>query len=268
MEPAPRSLRSLANGCQADRVWPEPAELLEMNFSNVSISGNRSVINGVVYNGSVSIINGQVFVDGKLQNGGGQSIKGDGQAAEESRNLSDHFTRVEASGINGLQIKCGSSEEKLQLQGESNILPLIETRVEDGTLHIGPKPGESFSTNQPIQVTLFMDNLDNLELSGSVDSQVSGLHSERLNLDLSGSSKVKLEGTARKLDLDLSGASSASAMGLMVDDVRADMSGASKAFVAPRNTLEVDGSGASSLAYQGNPKVSKDLSGAAQLHQL
>ena len=51
MEPAPRSLRSLANGCQADRVWPEPAELLEMNFSNVSISGNRSVINGVVYNG-------------------------------------------------------------------------------------------------------------------------------------------------------------------------------------------------------------------------
>ena len=252
-----------------NRELPALTELPGMNFSNISIGGGRSVINGVSYNGNVSIINGQVYVDGKLQNGsGGDSVRGDGKSAEESRNLSDHFTRVEASGINGLQIKCGSPEEKVQLQGESNILPLIETRVEDGTLHIGPKQGESFSSNQPIQVTLFMDNLDNLELSGSVDSQVSGLKSDRLNLDLSGSAKVKLEGTARKLDLDMSGASSASAMGLMVDDVRADMSGASKAFVAPRNTLEVDGSGASSVAYQGNPQVSKDLSGAAQLHQL
>ncbi len=238
-----------------------------MNFNSISIGGSGSVINGKHYSGNVSIINGQVFVNGKPAEGG-DSVRGDGNAAEESRGLSDHFTRVEASGINGLQIECGRSDEKVQLKGESNILPLIETRVEDGVLHIGPKSGESFSTNQPIHVTLFMENLDNLELSGSVDSQVIGLHADRLCLDLSGSSKVKLEGSARQLDLDMSGASSASAMGLMVDDVRAEMSGASKAFVAPQKSLEVDGSGASSLSYQGNPSVHQDLSGAASLRRL
>lgn len=231
------------------------------------MSGGGSVINGKHYSGNVSIINGQVFVNGEPE-GGGDSVQGDGKAAAESRDLSDRFTRVEASGINGLQIQCGQSDEKVELKGESNILPLIETRVQDGVLHIGPRSGENFSSNQPIHVTLFMDNLDNLELSGSVDSQVQGLHSDRLGLELSGSSKVKLEGTARQLDLDMSGASSASAMGLMVDDVRADMSGASKAFVAPQKSLEVDGSGASSVAYQGNPSVSKDLSGAASLNRL
>lgn len=234
--------------------------------NNIRIGGN-TVITNISHAGSVSIVNGQVFVDGKPVEAA-QSAQGDGKVAEESRGLSDRFTRVEASGINGLNIECGSSEEKVQLQGESNILPLIETRVEDGVLHIGPKDGASFSTNQPIQVTLFMDNLDNLELSGSVNSQVKGLHSDRLGLDLSGSSSVKLEGTARRLDLDMSGASSASAMGLLVDDVRAEMSGASSAMVSPKERLVVDGSGASRVAYQGNPVVNKDLSGAARLQQL
>ena len=240
-----------------------------MNFNSISIGGgsSKTVINGVSYSGNVSIINGQVFVNGKPAEAS-ESARGDGKAAEEYRGLSDRFTRVEASGINGLNIECGSSEEKVQLQGESNILPLIETRVEDGVLHIGPKDGASFSTNQPIQVTLFMDNLDNLELSGPVNSRVKGLHSDRLGLDLSGSSAVKLEGTARRLDLDMSGSSSASAMGLLVDDVRAQMSGASSATVAPKERLDVDGSGASSVAYQGNPVVKKDLPGAARLRQL
>ena len=232
------------------------------------MSGGGSFINGKHYSGNVSIINGQVYVNGKLAEAGGDSVRGDGKASQESRGLSDHFTRVEASGIQGLQIECGQSQEKVQLEGESNILPLIETRVENGVLHIGPKSGESFSTNQPIQVTLFMDNLHNLELSGSVDGYVRGLHSDRLALELSGSSKVRLEGTARQLDLDMSGASSAAAMGLLVDDVRAEMSGASSAMVAPQRTLEVDGSGASSVAYQGNPSVSKDLSGAASLNRI
>lgn len=225
-------------------------------------------VNGVSYSGSgsVSIINGQVFINGKAAGAGsGSTVEGDGKAAEESRGFQDHFTRVQASGIEGLEIKCGSAEEKVQLKGDSNILPLIETRVEDGVLHIQPKDGESFSTKQPIQVTLFMDGLEHLELSGAVHSDVSGVKSERLGLELSGASRVRLEGAAQRLDLDMSGASAVSAMGLMADEVRAEMSGASKALVSAEKSLRVDGSGASAVTYRGNPTVKQDLSGAAQL---
>ena len=223
-------------------------------------------INGVSFSGNVSIINGQVFVNGKAAQGSEQ-VQGDGNKAEESRTFEDHFRRVEASGIDGLQIQCGNSQEKLQLQGDSNILPLIETRVEDGVLHIQPKDGKSFSTQQPIQVTLQMEGLEHLELSGAVQSDVTGLHSDRLGLDLSGASRVRLEGAAQRLDLDMSGASSVSAMGLVADEVRAELSGASQAQVSAEKSLHLDGSGASALTYKGNPTVHQDLSGAARLRQ-
>lgn len=224
-------------------------------------------IGGKVYQGNVSIINGQVFVNGRpAEDGGAGRVSGNNLVTEEHRDLGDRFQRIQASGLDNLNVVCGSGKRGLDLKGESNILPQLESRVDaDGTLHIGFKPG-SYSPNSPVQGTLFMDEpLRDLELSGSVASQVENVDSRKLSIDLSGSSSAVVKGRTEQLDVDVSGSARFDGQWLVAGDASVDASGASKVRVRASNELEVDASGAAKVSYSGAQRLDKSVSGAASV---
>jgi hypothetical protein len=107
-----------------------------------------------------------------------------------------------------------------------------------------------------------------LVFSGASKGLIEGLHADKLKIELSGASDCKITGHTDYLKVEASGASHLKALDFFARNVDVDASGASSAQVHVQKSLKVDASGASHVKYKGSPVISKDLSGAASLHQV
>ena len=107
-----------------------------------------------------------------------------------------------------------------------------------------------------------------LVFSGASKGLIEGLHADKLKIELSGASDCKISGHTDYLKVEASGASHLKALDFFARNVDVDASGASSAQVHVQKSLKVDASGASHVKYKGSPVISKDLSGAASLHQV
>jgi hypothetical protein len=106
-----------------------------------------------------------------------------------------------------------------------------------------------------------------IEVSGA--SRLTGrLKANDVRLQVNGASNATLSGSAVTIDLDASGASRAELTSVPASEVKVVLSGASRATVAPKDTISVELSGASSLTYSGNPALqSVEISGASTIHK-
>jgi hypothetical protein len=107
-----------------------------------------------------------------------------------------------------------------------------------------------------------------LIFSGAAKGFAEGLKADKLKIELSGASDCKITGHTDYLKVEASGASHLKALDFFARNVDVDASGASSAQVHVQKSLKVDASGASHVKYKGSPVISKDLSGAASLHQV
>lgn len=93
-----------------------------------------------------------------------------------------------------------------------------------------------------------------IEVSGSSHLEC-GVKSGEVDVELSGASKIVLTGTAKELDAEVSGASGLHAQDLATEEASVEVSGASKAQVAPKKELKVSASGASTCIYVPSPEL-------------
>src|SRR5207237_7014062 len=103
----------------------------------------------------------------------GNATLGSGQIATETRNVGS-FQAIELRGSMKLVVQ-QAAKESVELRGDDNLLPLIETAVVDHagvpTLQIDTKRGTSFSTRNPMVVTVSVATLASLSLTGSGDAR-------------------------------------------------------------------------------------------------
>ena len=107
-----------------------------------------------------------------------------------------------------------------------------------------------------------------LSFSGASKGAAEGLRTDKLRVELSGASDFKIVGQSDYLKVESSGASHLKALEFLARNVDIEASGASSAQVQVQKSLKVDASGASHVKYKGSPVITKDLSGAASLHQV
>jgi hypothetical protein len=107
-----------------------------------------------------------------------------------------------------------------------------------------------------------------LLFSGAAKGSADGLRADKLKIELSGASDCRISGQSDYLKIEASGASHLKALEFLSRHVDVEASGASSASVQVQKSLKVDASGASHVKYKGRPIISKDLSGAASLHQV
>ncbi|MBU1677456.1 MAG: DUF2807 domain-containing protein [Bacteroidetes bacterium] len=188
-------------------------------------------------------------------------VRGSGDLKTEKRSISD-FSELSISGAFIVKIQVGG-EPKLEITTDDNILPYIITKVKGNTLIIDSR--KSLNPKNRIKVTVSTPYLESVESSGANTIFVRGIDSERFNVDISGASRLELEGKTNKMTVDLSGASSLAAFKLAADKVIVDLSGASSAEIYAKEELNADLSGASSVEFKGNPRIRKDISGAASI---
>jgi hypothetical protein len=192
----------------------------------------------------------------------GCMTRGSGTERRESRQA-EAFTEIDVGGIFDVRVQVGP-ETSVEIVGDDNIVPLVETTVSGGRLHL--ETSESISPDLDLVVNITTPDLRALRTSGSCDVNVRGLSGDEFELDASGVADITLAGVVQRLDLELSGAGRVDALGLTAQSVKVDMSGAGKADVHAERSLVADVSGAGSVSYAGNPTdVQRHVSGVGKV---
>lgn len=197
------------------------------------------------------------------------------------------YDKIKVSGTIKL-ILTQDSTYNVKIQADSNVMPLIRSRLSGSELELKLENGKYCGTDS-IVVYAGIGELKELETSGMVrvvgDSPI---YVTDLDLDLQGGSDVKLNLNARKLTTKIDGVGKLTLTGqtgthifkssgnskLEAFDFPAgvydlNIEGMGKANINVLNDLKVKTSGTSEIYYKGNPKnVTEKKSGAAKLEKV
>ena len=194
------------------------------------------------------------------------------------------FSKIDASGAATI-IFHNSDSVSLTLEGNTDELARIETRVVDGTLFI--KPSGNFK--YPYKIFVNGNNLNHIAVSGATNFRsdndiksdslvIEGSGASQLNLFInarsvraivSGATDADFSGSTENFYSDVSGASSLKAYKLSSAKTTVTSSGASTAKVFASQKLIANATGASTVKFKGEPKeVSAEGSTSSQIIKI
>ena len=220
---------------------------------------------------------------GHAQWGKGKSIKGNGTVKKESRNVSGFNAIAVSDGID-VYIHQGN-QEKLEIEADENIIPIILTEVNGQQLKI--HSDHSFSHVKKLRVDVWAKDIRAIAASGGSDVYSEGtinaddlkavasggadlelsLKVDRLECNVSGGSDAELDGTAGTMRLHASGGSDIKAYDLQASKCVVKTSGGSDAFVNVSDELDLTASGGSDVHYKGGAKITNlKVSGSSDVH--
>jgi hypothetical protein len=200
------------------------------------------------------------------------ALQGSGVSKTETRELPTLTGKVEVQGAFRATIRPGD-KGSVQLSGDDNILPLVETDVTDGSLVIRIKDDTAIRPNVTLKADITLPKLTSLTASGATIVRatagecerfeahasgasrvtVEGIKSEKVAFTLDGASDLTADGATSDLKVESNGASQIHAAKLSADSADVNLSGASRAEVAAAKSVRGDASGASNLEVVGDP---------------
>ncbi|NTU75777.1 MAG: DUF2807 domain-containing protein [Anaerolineaceae bacterium] len=215
-----------------------------------------------------------------------RTISGSGNKVTEERTVSG-FKAVQLKGIGNLEIT-QSDTEKLVVEADDNIMPLIETEVINSELVIRLKEGTMVTDANSITYKLTVKDLNAISLSGLGNATAGDLKSDNMDIRLSGSGQVEIKNLETgKLTVAISGLGSANISGktssqeislsgsgdydgadLESDSATATISGLGSVTVWVKSDLNATISGSGSISYYGDPSVSQKVTGLGNIKSL
>ena len=204
----------------------------------------------------------------------------------EKREISN-FTELSVSDAFVVELSVGSSES-LEIEVDERYINDVITQVRGGKLIIELEDGRNMRRmRESPRAYLTVKSLDKISLNGAVNlTTFDPLEGDRLAVDLSGASVlkmeievedfrleasgacvIKIEGNTSKQLVKTSGATTYSAYDLESEYADIRMSGASSARITVSEELDVRASGASDVRYRGRPLVNSNASGASSVRK-
>ena len=184
---------------------------------------------------------------------------------------------------------CGSLDVRLindtacfvEIDGESNLIPYIDTDVHNGILKIEVQSWRNLDPNYPLVIYVHAPLINSVELSGSGSIFSDTLHAQYMDVDLSGSGDINLIvqttsidanisgsggisllGSATNADFKISGSGNIHAFSFPVSECMADISGSGSMYLNVATLLDVVISGSGNVHYYGNPTVNVNVLGS------
>ena len=192
-------------------------------------------------------------------------IVGSGHFVTQSRPVAG-FDAISIS-LGGRAIVTRSDVESLNITAEDNILPLIESRVVDGTLTITFRAGEGSVSTRGMTYHVGMRSMRGFDGETGSVIEAHGIDSANLEVRLSAGSTFIGSGTADRLGLELSAGSRVDAAALRSRVTTATLSSGSTAVVRVSDSLSVTASSGSQLEYLGNPAVHAQTSAGSTVRR-
>lgn len=178
------------------------------------------------------------------------SIKGAGEPVMNTRDLGS-FQAVSISGIGDIYLHKGSVRP-IEITAEPNIHDYLETRVENGKLMVGVKPGYSISTDKGVTIHVWSPTCDAAEGSGLTKIKaVDGVVQDAFRINVSGSAAFEGDVNVRDLRTNISSLAEATITGrTQKHTVHVSGSGTLEASDLKSSECEVD------ISSLGNAKIS------------
>ena len=207
-----------------------------------------------------------------------ERVTGNGQAASEQRPLAD-FDTVQTQSL-AVVVRQGASPG-VQVQADSNLLPLLETVVDKGRLVVRWRPGSELRTTVKPVVTVTAVQPVTLVISGSGDivgealrvptlaGRIEGsgalrlkdLAVDALTLEVRGSGDAQASGSAQRLAVRIAGSGDVNTSALRADEVQVRISGSGRVDVQAQGTLAVSIAGSGDVLYTGAATVKQAIAG-------
>ena len=203
----------------------------------------------------------------------------------EKRHVSN-FNGISSSGSYDVYIKMGAVES-LEIEGDSDLIKNIETKVEGGILKIqNSKTSSGWGWNNPrTKIYITAKSLNHLTLSGSGKMVVSNaIKSDKLNTSVSGSGSIRLElatkiynasvsgsgqinasGFTQNANISVSGSGGFDGKNLKTNTSAISVSGSGNAYICAEDRLNAHLSGSGNITYSGNAQVSQVKSGSGKI---
>lgn len=218
-------------------------------------------------------------------NEGDDLVVGSRVVTDEIRNLS-YFDAVRMIGSYKLYLSRGPSQA-IRLEGEDNILPIIETRIEGDTLVI--ESNRPYHSHVGITVYVSIEKIRGLEIVGGSkiigeedldadDLQLEIIGAGEIDLGVSaqsifsrivGAGKMFLEGDANQHRVEIEGTGNIEAANLQINSYDIIINGAGSCRIFVTNVLNVIINGGGLIYYQGSPTViNSTINGAGRLIQF
>ena len=212
-------------------------------------------------------------------------VTGSGSSKTETRAASG-FHAI-AVGVDArLDIRQGNVES-LAITGDDNILPLVETVVENGVLKIRWARGDFSTSYKTLSIVVDVKTLDAValggsgsvhadklavpaltaKLGGSGDIAIDRLDAKSATITIGGSGRVTVAGRTDTLQATLAGTGDLAAGKLEVLRVQATIQGSAHAAVWAKETLQVTLAGSGDVAYYGSPQVRQTIAGSGSIRK-
>ncbi|MHC4956343.1 MAG: head GIN domain-containing protein, partial [Planctomycetota bacterium] len=177
--------------------------------------------------------------------------------------------------------------ERLTIEADDNLLPLIRSRVEGRRLIVGPD-NVTLRPSRPIRIVLRLKRLQALALVGRMDARSASIEAERLDIVISGSGSVAVQdleadtlevvisgsgtvllaGNVRHQSLNVSGSGGYESSGLKSRAARLRVGGSGNAKVWVTDELDAAISGSGTIGYYGRPNSTQKVSGSGEVRSL
>lgn len=216
----------------------------------------------------------------------GERVQGNGKIARQAREAAN-FTGLGLGLPGSVEVRIGSADS-VTIESDDNILPLIETVVEDGTLQIRPiRPNLQFDTRN-LKIVITAKKLERISVggSGSVDAEglrggklsfnvggsgsmnLRNIEGESVTVSLGGSGNLKATGTADKLKVSIGGSGKVSTGQLATREAAVSIGGSGQAVVWAKQALSVSVAGSGDVSYYGEPQITKNVMGSGSVKRL
>ncbi|HET7866468.1 MAG TPA: head GIN domain-containing protein [Burkholderiaceae bacterium] len=211
------------------------------------------------------------------------ALEGSGEVQREARTV-EPFRGLRLQTLARVVIRPGE-RDAVEVLAEGNVLPLIGTRVEHGTLVVEDSKRFKSST---AEVTITVRQIESLDGGGATAVVAEGLRGpalsislggvcaltlkdvsvDRLHASLGGASALKMSGSASDVSIDLGGTAAVQAAGLEAKRVSVSGGGTAQALVWATQSLSISVSGAAGVRYYGVSNASVQVGGVAQVRRL
>lgn len=213
----------------------------------------------------------------------GEQVQGNGNVQRQARELGA-FSGVALSLPGKVEVRSGG-REGITIETDANLLPLIETVVENGTLKIRGKDHMTPKTRN-LKFVVQAREVERLSVAGSGDIDADAVRGQHIRLDIGGSGDIKVrkaeggeiganvsgsgdlqvdEGNVRSLSLSIAGSGDADLARVRSDDAKVNIAGSGDAKIWARNDLNVSVAGSGDVEYYGDPRVRKSVAGSGSV---
>src|SRR5262245_10016056 len=191
------------------------------------------------------------------------SVRGSGVRSEEDRPVAE-FHAIDLETCANVKVEVGPTPS-LHISGDDNLLPLVETKVENGVLTVDVHESCRFRCGLELAITT--PALERFVIEGSGDVQIQGLAADQLKLAIEGSGTIHAHGKAKNLVGSIEGSGTLSLAELAAEnaDLSIEGSGSMKVAVAEALHYSIEGSG--DIRYAGDPDLGGKIEGSGSVEK-